>query len=214
MFDNLILYIKENVYGIKISDLKELTPFRIIWFCIYLIAVLGIFISPVSKYMLRFSLYIFAVALLLIYHFYLKYKRFKRPDQFRDRYFNRIICRLAVPFKDPKSNMYSEQKIEKIIEICDDMLKENSFSSKINHIFRVYILPFLSFLLTLLMQSFSRDEIRTFLSEYGMNMLYLVFIYSLLFCGIGLIINGFLMARKDVYRVMKRDLEYLLLLIR
>lgn len=113
--------------------------------------------------MLRFSFYIFAVALLLIYHFYLKYKRVKWPDQFRDRYFNRIICRLVVPFKDPKSNMYSEQKI---------------------------------------------------LSEYAMNMLYLVFIYSLLFCGIGLIIHGFLMVRKDVYRVMKRDLEYLLLVIR
>lgn len=214
MFDYLILDIKKNVYNVKMSDFKELTAFQIVWFCSFLFAVLGMIFSPGSKFEFRICFYILAVVLLPIYLIYSKYDKYNRLDQLRGRYINRNIYGLTVLLKERKWNLYNEKGITWIIEQCDRELEKKSFFSQPNATFGKIVSFVLTLTLTFLVQIFNKDEIKTFLSTYGLKILYLVLVFFALFIGLGLIINGFLIGRKDIYRYVKADMEYLLLRVR
>lgn len=158
--------------------------------------------------------YILAVLLLLIYLIYLKYDKYHRLEQLRGRYINKNIYGLTVLLKEQKWNLYNEKGITWIIEQCDRELEKKSFFSQLSATFGKIVSFVLTLTLTFFAQIFNTDEIKTFLSTYGLNILYLVLIFFALFIGLGLLINGFLIGRKDIYRYVKADMEYLLLRVR
>lgn len=216
MFDYLILDIKKNVYGLNlsVSDFKKLTMFQKVWLACFIIAVLGMTISPVDKTRIRLFCYIVAIVLPFVCILHTKYDKYKRLDQLRDRYFERNICRLAVLLKDPKWNLYNEKGIKWIIEQCDRVLEKKSFFSKVNDTAGKIVSLVLPLTLTFLVQIFGTDEIKTFLSTYGVPILYLILICVFLFIGISLIVKGVMTGHKDIYRYVKADMEYLLLRVR